>query len=36
VAWLKSAFDAQVRINGSTFDLKNPGSFAGWHSDRTF
>lgn len=30
------AFDAQGRINGSTFDLKNPGSVAGWHSDRTF
>jgi hypothetical protein len=30
------AFDGQGRINGSTFDLKNPGSFAGWHSDRTF
>jgi hypothetical protein len=30
------AFDGEGRINGSTFDLKNPGSFAGWHSDRTF
>ena len=30
------AFDAQGRINGSTFDLKHPASVAGWHSDRTF
>jgi hypothetical protein len=30
------AFDQAGRINGSTFDLKNPGSVAGWHSDRTF
>jgi hypothetical protein len=30
------AFNAQGQINGSTFDLKHPGSFAGWHSDRTF
>ena len=30
------AFDGQGQINGSTFDLKNPGTFAGWHSDKTF
>jgi hypothetical protein len=30
------AFDAQGRINGSTFDVAHPDSFAGWHSDRTF
>jgi hypothetical protein len=30
------AFDTNGQINGSTFDLRNPGSFAGWHSDRTF
>jgi hypothetical protein len=30
------AFDGQGRIFGATFDLKNPGSTAEWHSDRTF
>ena len=30
------AFDEQGRLFGATFDLKNPGSTAEWHSDRTF
>ena len=30
------AFDGQGRLFGATFDLKNPGSTAEWHSDRTF
>jgi hypothetical protein len=30
------AFDDGGTINGSTFDLKNPGSFAGWHSSKAF
>jgi hypothetical protein len=30
------AFDGQGQINGSTFDLKNPGAFAGWHSSTKF
>jgi len=30
------SFDGQGRIFGATFDLKNPGSTAEWHSDRTF
>jgi hypothetical protein len=32
----QGAFDAAGRINGSTFDLRNPSSVAGWHSDKTF
>jgi hypothetical protein len=30
------AFGQDGVINGSTFDLANPGSFAGWHSSRSF
>jgi hypothetical protein len=30
------SFDGQGRIFGASFDLKNPGSTAEWHSDRTF
>jgi hypothetical protein len=32
----QGAFDEQGHLNGSTFDLKNPGTFAGWHTDQTF
>jgi hypothetical protein len=31
-----AAFDAQGQLHGATFDLRNPGSTAEWHSDRTF
>ena len=30
------AFDTQGVIRGSTFDIKHPGAFAGWHSSRGF
>jgi hypothetical protein len=30
------AFDDHGVINGSTFDIKHPQSFAGWHSSRGF
>jgi hypothetical protein len=30
------AFDEHGVINGSTFDIKHPGAFAGWHSSRGF
>jgi hypothetical protein len=30
------AFDGAGFIHGSTFDVKNPGSFAGWHSSKAF
>jgi hypothetical protein len=30
------AFDQSGHLNGSTFDLRNPSSTAGWKSDRSF
>ena len=30
------AFDEQGFIHGSTFDVRHPGSFTGWHSSKAF
>jgi hypothetical protein len=30
------SFDEHGQIFGATFDLRNPGSTAEWHSDKTF
>ena len=31
-----ASFDGGGRLFGATFDIRNPGSTAEWHSDRTF
>jgi hypothetical protein len=30
------SFDEQGFIHGSTFDIRHPGHFAGWHSSKAF